>query len=87
MLTRIRNPRRTATWVVVAASAVAAPAGANAAVTTAVSGDTGALTGDVANDTILISTDNGLLRHNLGSAPGFAGATDFDSTIGGTQTR
>jgi Ca2+-binding RTX toxin-like protein len=71
---------------VAAAAALAVPGAASAAVTGAVTGDTATLTGDGAADTIVISTNNGLLQHNLGTATGFADATDFDSTVAGPQT-
>ena len=56
---------------------------ASAAVTGAVTGDTATLTGDAAADTIIISINDGLLQHNLGTATGFADPTDFDSTVAG----
>jgi len=81
------SPRRTAVLAaVMAAAALAVPAAASAAVTGAVTGDTATLTGDAAADTIVISVNNGLLQHNLGTATGFADATDFDSTVPGPQT-
>jgi Ca2+-binding RTX toxin-like protein len=70
---------------VVAAAALAVPGAASAAVTGTVSGTTATLTGDGAADTIVISTNAGLLQHNLGTATGFADPTDFDSTVAGPQ--
>ena len=82
-----RSSRRTAVLAAVAAAAaLAVPGAASAAVTGAVTGDTATLTGDAAADTIIISVNNGLLQHNLGTATGFADATDFDSTAPGPQT-
>lgn len=78
--------RSAALAAVAAAAAFAIPATANAAVTGAVTGDTAVLTGDASNDNIIISVDNGILKHNLGTATGFADATDFDSTAAGPQT-
>ena len=79
--------RRSAALVAVAAAAaLALPAAANAAVTGAVTGNAATLTGDASADTITISSDNGLLRHNLGTATGFEDPTDFDSTVAGPQT-
>ena len=79
-----RSSRRTAVLAAVAAAAaLAVPAAASAAVTGAVTGDTATLTGDAAADNIIISVNNGLLQHNLGTAAGFADATDFDSTAPG----
>ena len=78
--------RSAALAALAAAAAFAIPATANAAVTGAVTGDTAVLTGDASNDNIIISVDNGALRHNLGTATGFADATDFDSTVAGPQT-
>lgn len=66
-----------------AAVALTLPAAASAAVTGTVNGNTATLTGDAAADTIVISQDNGLLRHNLA---GFNSATDFDSATAGDQT-
>jgi Ca2+-binding RTX toxin-like protein len=84
---RKRSPRRTAVMTaVVAAAALAVPGAASAAVTGAVTGNTATLTGDAAADTIVISTNAGLLQHNLGTATGFADPTDFDSTVAGPQT-
>jgi Ca2+-binding RTX toxin-like protein len=71
---------------VAAAAALAVPGAASAAVTGAVSGTTATLTGDGAADTVVISTNAGLLQHNLGTATGFADPTDFDSTVAGPQT-
>jgi Ca2+-binding RTX toxin-like protein len=80
--------RRSAALAAVAAAAIfAIPATASAAVTGTVSGDTATLTGDGAADNIIISSDSGLLRHNLDTATGFTGGvTDFDSTVAGAQT-
>jgi Ca2+-binding RTX toxin-like protein len=84
---RNRSVRRTAALVAAtAAVALAIPAAANASVTGAVTGDTATLTGTADPDNIIISPDNGLLKHNLGTATGFAGPTDFDSAQAGTQT-
>jgi Ca2+-binding RTX toxin-like protein len=84
---RKRSSQRTAVMTaVVAAAALAVPGAASAAVTGAVSGNTATLTGDAAADTIIISTNAGLLQHNLGTATGFASASDFDSTVAGDQT-
>jgi Ca2+-binding RTX toxin-like protein len=81
------SARRSATLAAVAAAAIfALPAGASAAVTGSVSADSATLIGDAANDNIIISVDNGILRHNLGTATGFSDATDFDSTLAGPQT-
>jgi Ca2+-binding RTX toxin-like protein len=71
---------------VAAAAALAVPGAASAAVTGTVSGTTATLTGDGAADTIVISTNAGLLQHNLGTATGFTDPTDFDSTVAGPQT-
>jgi Ca2+-binding RTX toxin-like protein len=84
---RNRSPRRTAVMTaVVAAAALAVPGAASAAVTGAATGNSATLTGDAAADTIIISTNAGLLQHNLGTATGFADPTDFDSTVPGPQT-
>jgi Ca2+-binding RTX toxin-like protein len=81
------SSRRTAALAAVAAAAaLAVPGAASAAVTGAVTGNTATLTGDAAADTIVISTNAGLLQHNLGTATGFADPTDFDSTVPGPQT-
>jgi Ca2+-binding RTX toxin-like protein len=81
------SARRSAALAAVAAAAIfALPVAANAAVTGAASGDTATLTGDATNENIIISIDAGLLRHNLGTATGFADATDFDSATPGPQT-
>jgi Ca2+-binding RTX toxin-like protein len=81
------SARRSAALAAVAAAAIfALPAAANASVTGTVSADSATLIGDDANDNIIISVDNGILRHNLGTATGFADATDFDSTVPLAQT-
>jgi len=87
MQTGNSRTRRTGVMAaVVAAAALAVPGAASAAVTGSVSGTTATLIGDGAADTIVISTNAGLLQHNLGTATGFADATDFDSTVAGPQT-
>jgi Ca2+-binding RTX toxin-like protein len=87
MQTGKSRTRRTGVMAaVIAAAALAVPAAASAAVTGTVSGTTATLTGDGAPDTIVISTNAGLLQHNLGTATGFADPTDFDSTVAGPQT-
>jgi Ca2+-binding RTX toxin-like protein len=87
MKTAQRSLRRTAVLAAVAAAAaVAVPGAASAAVTGAVTANTATLTGDAAADTIIISTNAGLLQHNLGTATGFTDPTDFDSTVPGPQT-
>ena len=78
------TPRRVAALATAAAAAaLALPAAASAAVTGTVNGNTATLTGDAAADTIIISQDNGLLRHNLA---GFNSNADFDSGVAGDQT-
>jgi Ca2+-binding RTX toxin-like protein len=85
MNARLTNPRRTAVFAALAATAaLAAPSAASAAVTGAVSGDTATLTGDAAPDTITISVDNGILKHN--TLAGFNSDVDFDSTQANDQT-
>jgi Ca2+-binding RTX toxin-like protein len=85
MTARHTNARRLgALATVAAAAALTLPAAASAAVTGTVSGTTATLTGDAAADTIIISQDGGLLRHN--NLAGFNGATDFDSATAGDQT-
>jgi Ca2+-binding RTX toxin-like protein len=87
MQTGKSRTRRTGVMAaVIAAAALAVPGAASAAVTGTVSGTTATLTGDGAPDTIVISTNAGLLQHNLGTATGFADPTDFDSTVAGPQT-
>jgi Ca2+-binding RTX toxin-like protein len=84
MTARNINARRLgALATVAAAAALTLPAAASAAVTGTVNGNTATLTGDAAADTIIISQDSGLLRHNLA---GFNSATDFDSATAGDQT-
>ena len=84
MTARHTNARRLgALATVAAAAALTLPAAAGAAVTGTVNGNTATLTGDAAADTIIISQDNGLLRHNQA---GFNSATDFDSATAGDQT-
>jgi Ca2+-binding RTX toxin-like protein len=85
MNARITNPRRTAVFAALAATAaLAAPSAASAAVTGAVSGNTATLTGDAAPDTITIGVDNGILTHN--TLAGFNSNVDFDSTLANDQT-
>jgi Ca2+-binding RTX toxin-like protein len=79
----IKARRRGALATVAAATALTLPAAASAAVTGTVTGNTATLTGDAAADTIIISQDNGLLRHNLA---GFNSNIDFDSAVAGDQT-
>ncbi|HWM12183.1 MAG TPA: calcium-binding protein [Solirubrobacteraceae bacterium] len=84
MTARHTNARKLgALATVAAAAALVVPATAAAAVTGTVAGNTATLTGDAAADTIIISSEGGLLRHNLA---GFNSATDFDSTAAGDQT-
>jgi Ca2+-binding RTX toxin-like protein len=77
--------------VLLAATAVLAlPAGAQAAYTGAVAATTATLTGDGASDTLTITVTGNVLSHNRFSLvppgdPGFASATDFDSTQLGNQ--
>ena len=84
MTSRTHNARRVgALAAAAAAAALILPAAASAAVTGTVTGNTATLSGDAAADTIIISQDNGLLRHNLA---GFNSAIDFDSAAAGDQT-
>lgn len=65
-----------------AALILAAPAAANAAVTSQVNGNVLTLTGDGADDNVVIGVNNaGLLTHNLGGD-----VTDFDAVTAGAQT-
>ena len=85
MTLRHSNARRLgALATVAAATALALPAAASAAVTGTVNGNTATLNGDDAPDTIIISSDNGQLRHN--NLAGFNSSADFDSNVAGDQT-
>ncbi len=81
----VRARRTAALAAVAAAAALAIPSVAGASVTGVVSGDTATLTGDASADNIVIGFNGTNLTHNLGTATGFAGPTDFDSNFGGTQ--
>jgi Ca2+-binding RTX toxin-like protein len=84
MNARLTNPRRTALFAAVAATAaLAAPSAASAAVTGTVAGNTATLNSDAAGDVITIGSAGGLLTHNLA---GFNSNIDFDSAVAGDQT-
>jgi hypothetical protein len=56
------------------------------AFTSVLSGTTATMTGSVNNDSLTVSVSAGLLTHDRGTDPGFAGGTDWDSSAAGTQT-
>ena len=56
------------------------------AFTSTLSGTTATMIGSATNDSITISVSGGLLAHDRGSDPGFAGDTDWDSSVAGVQS-
>jgi Ca2+-binding RTX toxin-like protein len=85
MNARITNPRRTAVFAALAATAaLAAPSAASAAVTGTVAGNTATLTSDATADVITVGASGGLLTHN--TLAGFNSDVDFDSVAAGDQT-